>query len=122
MLERAKELLASLPAQFDMVAVNAKYRIDYFESMNTVLIQELLRYNNLLSVLVNSLRDLIKAAQGLVVMSQELDRIGEAILNNMLPASWKAKSYPSLKPLVNYWSDLNTRIEMFRKWIAEGPP
>ena len=38
------------------------YKIDYYESMNTVLIQEVLRYNNLLNIFTMSLKELIKAA------------------------------------------------------------
>lgn len=62
MLERAQELLNRIPHQFDMVQIGLMYKIEYYESMNTVLIQELLRYNNLLKILSDSLKDLIKAA------------------------------------------------------------
>ena len=55
-------------------------------------------------------------------MTNELDMIGEALLNNILPQPWKSKSYPSLKPLVNYWLDLIHRIKMFSDWIEGGPP
>lgn len=70
--------------------------------MNTVLIQEVLRYNNLLNVIRDSLNDLIQALQGLKVMTNILDNVAESLLNNMIPSSWAAKSYPSLKPLVSY--------------------
>jgi len=32
------------------------------------------------------------------------------------------KSYPSLKPLGGYVTDLKTRLSFFRKWIDEGAP
>lgn len=31
-------------------------------------------------------------------------------------------SYPSLKPLSGYVSDLRRRLEFFQKWIDHGPP
>jgi dynein heavy chain len=40
----------------------------------------------------------------------------------MVPSAWKSKSYPSLKPLMNYFSDLNERVSMFNKWIRNGVP
>ena len=45
-----------------MVEIAMTYKIDYYESMNTVLIQEVLRYNNLLNIFTMSLKELIKAA------------------------------------------------------------
>jgi dynein heavy chain len=49
-----------------------KFPTDYNESMNTVLVQELVRYNRLLNVMKSSLHNLKKALKGLVVMSEDL--------------------------------------------------
>lgn len=48
------------------------YPTDYNESMNTVLVQELFRYNRLIEVMKTSLFQLKKALKGQVVMSEEL--------------------------------------------------
>lgn len=42
----------------------------YEESMNTVLIQELIRYNRLLDIMISSLKNAKKALKGLIVMSE----------------------------------------------------
>ena len=59
--------------------------------MNTVLVQEVLRYNKLLSTIKSSLSDLLKAIKGLVVMSQQLETMSEKIFNNQVPELWASK-------------------------------
>jgi len=41
----------------------------YEESMNTVLIQEVIRYNKLLDLIADNLKNAKKALKGLIVMS-----------------------------------------------------
>lgn len=40
--------------------------------MNTVLIQELIRYNRLLEIMVDTIKNGKKALKGLIVMSEDL--------------------------------------------------
>ncbi|CAE7026689.1 Dnah1, partial [Symbiodinium sp. CCMP2456] len=121
-MEAATKYLEEVRPPFDTEASNAKYPVDYNESMNTVLNQELLRFNKLIAKVRSTLTDVKKAVKGLVVMSAELEMLADGILTDRTPSVWIEVSYPSLKPMVSYVADLCARIEFFQKWIDEGIP
>ena len=50
--------------------------------MNTVLVQEAIRYNGLLKIIKTSLNELLRALKGLVVMSQGLERMATSLFNS----------------------------------------
>lgn len=76
-----------------------RYPVLYEESLNTVIIQEAIRYNKLIKVIMQTLRDLLKAIKGLVVMSEALEKMSNSLFTNAVPDVWASKAYPSLKPL-----------------------
>lgn len=55
-------------------------------SLTTVLVQEVDRYNKLLKLIHNSMQDLKKAIKGLVVMSDALEDVFKAFINNQVSA------------------------------------
>lgn len=78
--------------------------------MNTVLAQELIRFNRLISEIRSSLVNIGKAIKGEVVMSTELEIVAGSLYDNMVPPSWKKWSYNSMKPLASYVKDLIKRL------------
>lgn len=91
-------------------------------SLGIVLRQESDRFNTLLDTMRDSLSDLQKAIQGLVVMSAPLEAMFASLLNNQVPELWSAKAYPSLKPLASWTDDFLARVRFFHEWITHGEP
>ncbi|CAI5792110.1 dynein heavy chain 3, axonemal [Podarcis lilfordi] len=120
--ELAQDVLSKLPQDFDLEYVMEMYPVLYRESMNTVLRQELIRFNRLTEVVRSSLVNLLKAIKGQVLMSSELEDVFNSMLVGKVPPMWAAKSYPSLKPMGSYVSDLLMRLVFFQEWINHGPP
>jgi dynein heavy chain len=116
------KFLGDLPELFDLEAINAKYPVMYKDSMNTVLKQELLRFNKLLARVRSTCIDIEKAVKGLVVMSAELDDVANGMLTNQTPSYWMQVSYPSLKPAISYVEDLAARLKFLNTWVDEGAP
>jgi dynein heavy chain len=73
------------------------------------LYKEAQRYNNLIKVIKSSLVNLRKALKGEMVMSGELDKVCNALYNNLVPGMWEKVAYPSLMPLAAWVNDLIAR-------------
>lgn len=118
----AQDLEHRLPGLFDIEDAEEKYRVVYANSMNTVLVQELLRFNRLIAVVKKSLSDVQKALKGEVVMSGELEDMANSMYIGKVPKMWHRVAYPSLKPFASWATDLIQRLDFYARWIAEGAP
>ncbi|CBZ25938.1 putative dynein heavy chain, partial [Leishmania mexicana MHOM/GT/2001/U1103] len=107
---------------FDVDQFRRKYPTKYEDSMNTVLAQEAIRFNRLVTLLHQTLEQLPMAIHGEVVMSKELEEVYSALYNNQVPALWSEKAYPSLKSLGAWVDDLVRRLAMVQNWYAHGHP
>jgi dynein heavy chain len=110
------------PQAWDIEEVSKKYPTMYEESMNTVLVQEVIRYNRLLEIMWSSLINVKKALKGEVVMSDELELLSNSLFNNQVPKMWEARGFLSLKPLASWIQDLNERVDFMNQWINKGTP
>jgi len=69
-------------------------------------------------VLHVSLPNLQKALKGLVVLSAELEAMGNAVFDQRVPASWTAAAYPSGP----WFKDLLQRLDFNTTWVERGVP
>ncbi|EGR31445.1 hypothetical protein IMG5_109350, partial [Ichthyophthirius multifiliis] len=115
-------ILTDFPEIYNLDEIQEKYPVKYEESMNTVLTQELTRFNKLIKVIRSSLFDIKKALLGLILMSPQLEAASKSLFDGKVPDLWMSSSYPSLKPLGGYIADLRKRLVFFQKWIDEGAP
>ena len=120
--DKCKHVLDQLPQPFDIEFVQKRHPVVYEESMNTCLIQEAIRFNKLLKTVRQSLADVIKAIDGLVVMSSDLEIAFNKLFDNQVPEVWSKVAYPSLKPLGSWIVDFIKRLNFMQDWIDDGAP
>lgn len=116
LLHTVKKIVEDMPANMDVEGAKKKYPVDYNESMNTVITQEMDRFLKLQLEIRTSCRDVENAIHGVIVMTPELEGVINAIKLNRTPATWMKKSYPSLKPLASYIQDLYKRLNWLHQW------
>lgn len=100
--EMAKQIQDQTPEVYSLEKVSKAYPTSYEESMNTVLFQECVRYNALLADMKTMLLSVQRALIGEVVMSEDLEKMADAIYDNIVPPSWVKKGFLSLKPLASW--------------------
>lgn len=87
-----------------------------------VLLQELERWNILISTMDNTLKDLQKALRGEIGMSQKLDEISNSLFNGQLPDAWRSKAPQTLKSLGNWMIHFERRYKQYSDWTTAGEP
>merc|ERR1712100_542054 len=102
----ANSILADVPDPFDVKSAEEKYPIMYNESMNTVLTQELERYNGLIKCIKRSLNDMKKAIKGEILMSEDVENAMISMCDGQIPAMWIKNGFNSLRPLGSYIKDV----------------
>jgi len=119
--EVTKLLQTKIPKEFDLKEISKNYSTKYVESMNTVLVQEIEKYNILIKIMASSLKNILRAISGFITMDEELEKLSDALYNQRVPTAW-GDVFLSLKPLMPWVEDLTARISFFTKWVDRGTP
>ena len=102
----ANSILADVPEEYDVKSAEENFPVMYDESMNTVLTQELSRFNDLIKTIKSSLKDMERAILVEILMSAEMEDAMLSMMDGMIPGMWLKVSFPSLKPVGSYVKDL----------------
>ena len=81
----------------------------------------LAKFNILLSLMRDSLINIQKAVKGQVVMSAELEELGNQLFVNRTPTLWKSAPTRSA-PARGYIADQQDRLKFFDDWLRNKPP
>ncbi|KAJ9456696.1 Dynein-1-alpha heavy chain [Diplonema papillatum] len=122
----SQEVMAQLPEAFDrklvMMQEKKKNPDGFLTPVQVVLLQELERWNALVTTMMSSLKELLRALAGIIGMSADLDDLASALLIGQLPPSWRRKAPATNKALGSWMVHFKTRYEQYRDWIDKGEP
>lgn len=116
----ASEIQDKLPDLFDLF--NIKKKFESPAPTQIVLLQELERFNILLTLIVNSLLDLKRALVGEIGMSQALDDLANCMFKGFVPPQWLRFAPQSLKNLVNWFEHFLRRHKQYKDWDEVQEP
>jgi len=119
---RIDMIYEKLPQPFDLERVKSimEGRMDP-GALKSVLYQELMRYNSLISRMSTEIDDVKKTVLGETVVTPHIEIIINEMLEHKVPSSW-SMTYPSCKPLGPWLRDLELRIAQMKSWINDGIP
>lgn len=109
-LRQIAHLKATVPEEYDLWEAREKVRPEDQNPLKIMLMQEIARFNTLLSKVKIQLEQLERGIKGLDLISEELEQVMENLLLNRVPHSWKFL-YHSLKPLSSWVTDLIKRCD-----------
>ncbi|XP_022920277.2 dynein axonemal heavy chain 8 [Onthophagus taurus] len=118
----ALDMSGKLPKNYD--AFEVKERLKIMGILNPLVIflkQEIDRMNKVISLVRITLRDLLLAIEGTIIMSETLREALDCFFDAMVPSSWKRYSWQSSS--IGFWfTELLERDTQFRTWCFRGKP
>ncbi len=124
--DKLSALLAKLPPSLNMKEADSKFPILYDDSVNTILLQELERYNSLLSLVKSDLSNAETMLRGNKEPEPALETLCDHLLNDTIPDTWRMP-HPALggghsRSLAQWVEAVCERVHVFADWVANGRP
>ncbi|XP_064322361.1 dynein axonemal heavy chain 10 [Phalacrocorax carbo] len=117
----AKDIENKIPQIFDLDQIRKGFGPE-ISPTTVVLLQELERFNKLISRMAKSLAELQRALAGEVGMSSELDDVARALFNGQIPGIWRRLAPDTLKTLGNWIIFFRARYNQYTSWVNECEP
>ncbi|CAK9824517.1 Dynein axonemal heavy chain 8 [Anthophora retusa] len=119
---QASDMLNKLPPYYDPFEVKDRLQIlGATAPMNIFLKQEIDRIQIVIKLVNITLKDLLLAIEGVIIMSEELRDALDNIYDARVPKVWKAKSWESSS--LGFWfTELLDRNRQFSTWLFSGRP
>lgn len=111
-------VLDHLPEKYNMDEISEKLGDDRNPFQNSFY-QECEYMNELLGVIERSLTEVLRAIDGELTISEEIQSIMDSILLNQVPEVWNSVSYPSMKMFDAWIPDLLKRCHQLTNWTED---
>ncbi|KAK5648316.1 hypothetical protein RI129_003208 [Pyrocoelia pectoralis] len=112
----ANDILQKIPPIYEIWRVRKHFQLVMTPTI-IVLLQELERYNKLLSVMKRTLQQLKKALVGEIGMDATLDNVAISLYNGQLPASWRKLAPATRKNLGGWMQHFQSRHSQYANWV-----
>uniref|UniRef100_F6U200 AAA+ ATPase domain-containing protein n=1 Tax=Monodelphis domestica TaxID=13616 RepID=F6U200_MONDO len=108
--------LLSMLASSIWKRLNQNYDPLLNSALITFLSQEIVRFNKLLALIHQSLKDLQNAVKGEAAFNQKLEDVCDCLINNKVPDLWQVSGTYTGKLLSSWITFLIQRLDFIRKW------
>jgi dynein heavy chain len=118
----AEDMLDKLPVDYVPHEVKARLqKMGALSPMNIFLKQEIDRMQRVITCVRNTLKDLMLAIDGTIIMSESLRDALDRMFDAQIPAAWSKISWDSAS--LGFWfTELLDRNTQFYSWCFEGRP
>nr|XP_023019976.1 dynein heavy chain 8, axonemal [Leptinotarsa decemlineata] len=119
---QAKDMLSKLPNNYDPFEVKERLRaMNLLNPLNIFLRQEIDRMQKVITLVRATLRDLLLAIEGTIIMSEALGDALDNIYDAKVPGMWLRGSWAASS--LGFWfTELVERDTQFRTWCFSGRP
>jgi len=114
-------LQSSLPSLFDIQSITENFPLSQPNSINSVVHQEINRYNYLLTTVKEDLAKTLNAMEGNNNATKHVETIAYHLKGETVPEHWQAPQLPA-KELSEWLKSLNEHVKFFQDWAEYGQP
>ncbi|KAB0798200.1 hypothetical protein PPYR_09193 [Photinus pyralis] len=119
---QAADMLSKVPPDYDPYEVKERLKLmGILNPLNIFLRQEMDRMQNVIKLVRVTLRDLLLAIEGTIIMNEALRDALDMIYDAMVPVVWRRGSW--LSSSIGFWfTELLERNAQFRAWCFTSKP